>query len=93
MDWLCTVEFIAGDNGEARLFATEIIGHPLATLRRQTRAHSRSSAMLMPIPTTASKRCRIGNFVSQTSTHQLRYHWSERGTGLTQTGVSGSWLY
>ena len=27
MDWLCTVEFIPEDNGEARLFATEIIGH------------------------------------------------------------------
>jgi hypothetical protein len=27
MDWFCTVEFIPGDNGEARLFATEIIGH------------------------------------------------------------------
>jgi hypothetical protein len=27
MDWLCTVEFIPKDNGEARLFATEIIGH------------------------------------------------------------------
>jgi hypothetical protein len=26
-DWLCTVEFIPEDNGEARLFATEIIGH------------------------------------------------------------------
>src|SRR6202051_2081915 len=25
MDWLCTVEFIPEDNGEARLFATEII--------------------------------------------------------------------
>jgi hypothetical protein len=27
MDWLCTVEFIPEDNGEARLFATEIVGH------------------------------------------------------------------
>jgi hypothetical protein len=27
MDWLYTVEFIPEDNGEARLFATEIIGH------------------------------------------------------------------
>jgi hypothetical protein len=27
MDWLCTVEFIPEDNGEAWLFATEIIGH------------------------------------------------------------------
>src|SRR5437660_7580436 len=27
MGWLCTVEFIPEDNGEARLFATEIIGH------------------------------------------------------------------
>ena len=27
MDWLCTVGFIPEDNGEARLFATEIIGH------------------------------------------------------------------
>ena len=27
MDWLCTVEFIPEDHGEARLFATEIIGH------------------------------------------------------------------
>ncbi len=27
MDRLCTVEFIPEDNGEARLFATEIIGH------------------------------------------------------------------
>ena len=27
MDWLCTVEFIPEDNGEDRLFATEIIGH------------------------------------------------------------------
>ena len=27
MDWLCTVEFIPEDNPEARLFATEIIGH------------------------------------------------------------------
>ena len=26
MDWLCTVEFIPEDNGEARLFVTEIIG-------------------------------------------------------------------
>ena len=26
MDWLCTVEFNPEDNGEARLFATEIIG-------------------------------------------------------------------
>ena len=37
MDWPCTVEFIPEDNGEARLFATEIIRH-LATHRRQTRA-------------------------------------------------------
>ena len=27
MDWLCTVEFIPEDDEEARLFATEIIGH------------------------------------------------------------------
>jgi hypothetical protein len=27
MDWLCTVEFIPEDNAEARLFATEIVGH------------------------------------------------------------------
>jgi hypothetical protein len=27
MDWLRTVEFIPEDNGEVRLFATEIIGH------------------------------------------------------------------
>jgi hypothetical protein len=27
MDWLCTVEFIPDDDEEARLFATEIIGH------------------------------------------------------------------
>jgi hypothetical protein len=26
-DWLCTVEFIPEDDGEARLFATEMIGH------------------------------------------------------------------
>jgi len=27
LDWLCTVEFIPDDDEEARLFATEIIGH------------------------------------------------------------------
>ena len=27
MDWLCTVEVIPEDDEEARLFATEIIGH------------------------------------------------------------------
>jgi hypothetical protein len=27
MDWLCTVEFISEDDEEARLLATEIIGH------------------------------------------------------------------
>jgi hypothetical protein len=27
MEWLSTVEFIPADNGEARLLATEIIGH------------------------------------------------------------------
>jgi len=41
MDWLCTVEFIPEDNGEARLFATEIIGHLFGY----------AQAMQMPTPT------------------------------------------
>ena len=59
MDWLCTVEFIPEDNGEARLFATEIIGHLFGYAQAQTRAHARSLAMLMPTPTSCSSLLRL----------------------------------
>src|ERR1700688_3877729 len=59
MDWLCTVEFIPEDNGEARLFATEIIGHLFGYAQATNTRAFALVAMLMPTPTSCCSLLRL----------------------------------